>query len=117
MIGVLFMRQRLGDSNELGAQQENVRIKSSRLSQRQMLLLPAAGMIAVWMGLRCDKCYLAGNLSCLTPSKDRIKLVNIEIAYRYIGLLTIQNHFEFFIKIEKNEKQFSRFESRMLSQA
>lgn len=53
----------------------------------------------------------------MTPSKDRIKLVNIEIAYRYIGLLTIQNHFEFFIKIEKNEKQFSRFESRMLSQA
>lgn len=73
-------------------------MESSCLSQRQMLLLRAAGMIAVWMGLRCDKCYLAGNLSCLTPSKDRIKLVNIEIAYRYVGLLTIQNRCEFFIK-------------------
>jgi len=63
-----------------------------------MLLLGAAGMIAVWMGLRYDKCYLAGNLSGLTPSKDRIKLVNIEIAYRYVDLLTIQNCCEFFIK-------------------
>lgn len=55
-------------------------------------------MIAVWMGLRCEKCYLAGNLSCLTPSKDGIKLINIEIAYRYVSLLTIQNGREFFIK-------------------
>lgn len=99
MIGVFFMckRQQLGDPNEAGAQQEVVWIKSSCLSQRQMLLLQAAGMIAVWMVLRCDKCYLAGNLSSLTPSKDRIKLVNIEIAYRYVRLLAIQNPCEFFL--------------------
>lgn len=52
-------------------------------------------MIAVWMGLRCDKCYLAGNLSCLTPSKDGMKLVNIDIAY---SLLTIKNLWKLFIK-------------------
>lgn len=75
-----------------------------------MLLLQAAGMIAVWMGLRCDKCYLTGNLSCLTPSKDRIKLVNIEIAYRHFCLLAIQNHCEVLLNVEKEEKQFSWFE-------
>lgn len=47
----------------------------ARLLQWQMLLLRAADMITVWMALRYDKCYLPGNLSCLTPSKDRLKLV------------------------------------------
>lgn len=102
MIGVFFMckRQQL-DPNEAGAQREVVWIKSSCLSQQQMLLLQAAGMIVVWMVLRCDKCYLAGNLSSLTPSKDRIKLVNIEIAYRYVRLPAIQNSWEFFITQRK----------------
>lgn len=79
------------DPNELGAQQETVWIKSSCLSLWQMLLLQAAAVIAVWMGLRCDKHYLAGNLSCLTPSKGRRKLVNMCIAYRYVCLLSIKN--------------------------
>lgn len=77
MTGVLFLckRRQLGDPNELGAQLEIVRIKSSCLLRWQMLFLQAADVVTVWTALRCDKCYLLGNLSCLTPSKDRLKLV------------------------------------------
>lgn len=49
MTGVLFLckSQQLRDSNELGAQVEIVRIKSSCLSQWQMLFLQAVDMVTV----------------------------------------------------------------------
>lgn len=42
----------------------------------------------------------------MTPSKGRIKLVNLEIAYRYVCLLAIQNHSEVLLNVEKNEELF-----------
>lgn len=109
---LLCERQQLGNPNEQGAQPETLWIKSSRLLPWQMLFLQAADMITVWMALRCDRS--PWKFVMLDPKQRQTKACQIGIAYRCVGCLSSRIIESFLLKTEKNEKQFSHFESEML---
>lgn len=53
----------------------------------------------------------------LDPKQRQTKACQIGIAYRCVGCLSSKITESFLLKTEKNEKQFSRYDSEMLSQA
>lgn len=111
MTGVFFpcKRQQLGDPNELGAQQEIVWIKSSFVAVADASSASSRHDYCL-DGLKMWQVLSAWKFVMLDPKQRQTKACQIGIAYRCVGCLSSKITESFLLKIEKNEKQFSRYD-------